>query len=66
MDEFFLHWDAAMNTDQDVVIVIYRESLLTDGVFLWSVNDNVRRQLVARCTDGGFSPPCGFNTWSVS
>lgn len=37
-----MKWDAAINTDQDVVIVIYMESLLTDEVLLWSINDNVR------------------------
>lgn len=32
-----------MNTDQDVEILIWAESLLTDSVLLWSTHDEVRR-----------------------
>ncbi|CAN0175718.1 unnamed protein product, partial [Ectocarpus sp. 4 AP-2014] len=38
---FSLYWDAAMNTDQDVLVLIWAESLLTDAVLLWSVHDNL-------------------------
>lgn len=31
-----------MNTDQDVQILIWAESLLSDVVLLYSVHDNVR------------------------
>lgn len=44
-EDFLLHWDADMHTDQDVIIVIYAQSVSDESdVARWSIYDNVSVQ----------------------